>query len=257
MRKLLILITTRPKRCASGAAVVLSLGAALAVPARATAIYSNFGTGSCAGDPACIADNGINQNHDTVTGQSQTFDPGDIEMIANSFTSPGDFTLTGVSLPLQSGGTLTGSANIFLTSNNAGVPGAVLESWLGVTGEAFALPQVNAFSLTSVLNPALSSGTEYWLVVGPATDTSALAWNYTWFGPAASALNSLANGTPVAGIPTLAGPWGFDGGALQNAFEIDGTPVQSTSQVPEPATVSLLGAVLLGLVAISRRRMTS
>ena len=127
-----------------GCVLALSLGAALAIPARANTVYSNFGPASCAGDPTCIAHNGINQNFDAVTGQNQTFDAGDIEMIASAFTAGGDFTLTNVKLPLQSGGSLTGTENIYLTANNAGVPGAVLESWLGVTGEAFALPQVNA-----------------------------------------------------------------------------------------------------------------
>jgi hypothetical protein len=216
-----------------GSIVPISL-VALAIPARADVVYSNFGPAHCAGDPACIADNGINQNFDAVAGTTQTFDPGTVEMIANSFTAGGNFTLTDVKLPLQSGSGLNGTANVYLTANNAGVPGAVLESWLGVTGEAFALPQVNALSLASVLNPALTNGTEYWLVVGPATADSAAGWNYTWFGPAASALNLLANSTPNAGIPTLAGPWAYDGQILTSAFQIDGTPTVSTSPAPEP-----------------------
>jgi len=234
--------------------LTLLLGAALAIPARADTVYSNFGPASCAGDPACIADNGINQNADGVTGQTQTFDPGDIEMIANAFTPGGNFTLTDVMLPLQSGGSLTGTLNVYLTANNAGIPGAVLESWLGVTGEAVALPQVNALTLTSILNPTLSEGDKYWLVVGPATASSAAKWNKTWFGPAASALNSLSNGTPNAGIPTLAGPWAFDGDDLVNAFAIDGTPL-GTSPVPEPAPLAFMGAVLLGILVVSRRRI--
>ena len=229
---------------------------AIAVPARADTIYSNFGPSACLGNATCIADNGINQNFDSVTGQNQTFDPGDIEMIAQAFTSSGNFTLTDVKLPLQSGETLTGTANIYLTTNNGGVPGTVLESWLGVTGEPFALPQLNAITLTSVLNPALSSGAEYWLVVGPGTDTSAKGWNYTWFGPAASAANSLANSTPHSGIPTLAGPWAYDGNALQNAFAIDGTPRVITSTTPEPRMIPILGAGLIGIVVVFRRRIT-
>ena len=179
-------------------------------------------------------------------------------MIANSFTPSGNFKLSDVLLPLQAGGSLTGKANIYLTANNAGVPGAVVESWMGVTGEAFALPQLNAITLTSLLNPTLSNGTEYWLVVGPATDVSAAGWNYTWFGPAASALNSLANSTPHAGIPTLAGPWAYDGNVIQNAFAIDGTPtVPIGPTVPEPAMLPFVGTGLLAILVMFRRRMTS
>ncbi len=254
MQKELFFRAMNPMRFALSSMLAISLSFTAAIPARADTVYTNFGASVCGGDPTCIAYNGINQNFDAVTGQNQTFDQGDIEMIANSFTAGGDFKLTDVQLPLQSGTTLTGTANIYLTANNAGVPGTVLESWLGVTGEPFALPQLNAITLTSVLNPTLSNGSEYWLVVGPATDVSAKAWNYTWFGPGASASNLLANTTPHSGIPTLAGPWAYDGAPLQNAFAIEGTPTVITSSTPEPAMIPLL-AGLFGVLAISRRKM--
>src|SRR5258708_33003832 len=179
MRQALLFEAINPMRLVLSSVLAVLLGFTAAIPARADSVYTNFGTSVCGGDPACLADNGIKQNFDGVTGQNQTFDQGNVEMIANSFTASGNVNLTDVRLPLQSGTTLTGTANIYLTANNAGVPGAVLESWLGVTGEPFALPQLNAITLTSVLNPTLSNGSEYWLVVGPATDVSAKAWNYT------------------------------------------------------------------------------
>ena len=107
-----------------------------------------------------------------------------------------------------------------------------------------------------MLNPTLNNGDKYWLVVGPATDTSAAGWNYTWFGPAGSALNTLANVTPHSGIPTLAGPWAYDGNPLMEAFAVDGMPLSSTAPVPEPAPLAFMGAVLLGILVMSRRRVT-
>lgn len=229
---------------------IVAIFIALASPAHADVVFTNFGTAVCGGDPGCIAFNGINGGFDGVAGATQTFDHGDIEMIAGSFFSSGNFSLSDVMLPLMN--LQHGTADVYLTTNSAGVPGAVLESWLGIAGTA--VPPTNVTTLNSVLNPALTSGTEYWLVVGPSTSDSDVGWNYTW-DVAATNSNSRSNGTPgMAGIPLLTGPWGPHDNTLTNAFQIDGTPNNTPPPTPEPGTLSLLGAGFLGLVATFRRK---
>jgi hypothetical protein len=247
MKKLAVLAAMNLTRLGCCAVLAMLLGATLAIPARADTIFNNFGVGICGADAICIAQNGQGPA-DPVGGATAAHS--DIEMIANAFTPGGNFTLTGVTLPLQIA--FAGTYNVYLTSDAAGLPGAVLESWIGVSGGAVGIP-IPTTTLTSVLNPMLSNGTKYWLVVGPNSSLSEGGWARVIFpeGAAATAANSLANGTPNgSGIPTLAGPWANDDTQFQ-AFQIDGTPVNQ--QVPEPATLPLLGVGLIGLVAISRR----
>jgi len=235
---------------------VLIIGVVFSLSARGDVIFNNYGPGVCGGVPSCIAVNGINQNGSLIAGQNQTFQPGITQMIANAFTSGGNFTLTSVMLPLQA--TFAGGmANLYLTTDNGGSPGTTIESWLGVTGEPFAVPQANSITLNSATHPSLLNSTTYWLVVGPASNVAALSWNLSWPIPGNfNNSNQLSNRTPDgSGIPTLAGPW-TSGDLLTNAFQINGTP-QGTSTIPEPSTISLLCIGFVGLVGISLRRRMS
>lgn len=251
MRKQLSILMAQFGR---GSVLALVLGITLAISARASVIYTDFGTGICGGNPTCIANNGINQNTDGLAGATAPF--GDLEMAANGFTPVGSFTLSDVQLVIASFAPLaTNTANVYLMATSGGVPGAVLESWLGVLPEATATPQLNAITLTSAAHPTLSSGTEYWLAVGPATSTSFVGWYYSWT-VTSSASNLRENTTNGgAGIPTPAGPWNPYNSleVLQNAFQIDGTPIQ-TGGAPEPSSVALLstGLLLLALRKFAR-----
>jgi hypothetical protein len=178
-----------------------------ALPSQAAVVFTTIGAGICAGDATCIADNGINQNIDALPGD--TFSPFNSEMVASQFTPSGNFQLSDVKVVLQYlvalGG--TNSANIYLTADNAGQPGAILESWLNKTVENFQNTQLNANTFASVANPTLNSGTKYWFVVGPGDANADLGLNFSWT-VAASATTGLANFTPVAGDPDFGGTLG-------------------------------------------------
>ena len=91
--------------------------------------------------------------------------------------------------------------------------------------------------------------------MGPGATDADLGLNHSW-NVGGTALTQLANFTPnMSGIPTLAGPWVADGPSLMPAFQIDGT-IKGT-QIPEPSTFWVLGAGVIGLVAMARRRMNS
>jgi hypothetical protein len=238
--------------------VLASLSAMLvamtfALPGQAAAVvFTTIGTGICAGDATCIANNGINQNYDPLPGD--TFSPFNSEMVASQFTPSGNFQLSDVQVVLQFLSALGGvnSANIYLTADSAGQPGIVLESWLNKSVENFQNTQLNADVFNSVLNPTLNSGTKYWFVVGPGNANADLGLNPSWT-VAATAATGLANFTPVAGIPTLAGPWVSDGPSLMAAFQIDGTAVVGTP-TPEPGAWVLVGTGLVGCWVLMRRK---
>jgi PEP-CTERM motif-containing protein len=237
----------------SGLMPTALVAAALAIPANADIVFNNYGTGICGADAVCVAQNGQGGG-DPISGLAA--DPADVEMIADAFTSGGNFKLSDVILPLThaTGGTY----DVYLTADAAGVPGAVLESWIGVAGAGvFAFP-TPSITLTSLLNPVLNSGTKYWLVVGADSTNTNGAWDRVIFpeGAGATAADLLANVNHPngSGIPTLAGPW-FNDDSQFNAFRVDGTAVVSTSAVPEPGALWILGTGLAGLLAVVGRRV--
>jgi hypothetical protein len=236
------------------------VGLVTAFPAKADVVYTTFGTSICGGDATCIANNGINQNYDAVDGPSNTISPFETEMIADSFTPTANFTLSDVQLVLQNLG--QGDANVYLTSDSGGTPGAVLESWI-TPGEPFALTQLNALTLTSVATPTLTAGTQYWLVVAPNAKNSAVGYNYSW-NVDISGSSQLFDATPgPGGFATLAsapGNWFPDGPGLEAAFRIDGTPTTGGGgggSVPETSSLGFFGIGALGLLAIASRKRRS
>jgi hypothetical protein len=179
----------------------------------------------------------------------------DTQSLAAGFISSSNFTFNDVTLPLDNIG--FGNADVYLMSSSGADPGTVLESWLNVVGAPLATPPTPQTTITldaSGSPVTLSSGDEYWLVVTPASSTSAVFWNYNWFG-------ATTPGTLYDPInASNSGPWYTN--IAENAFEIDGTAISSgpppppPPAVPEPSMFWLLGTGLIG-IAIFRHRMKS
>jgi len=254
MKKPWILTRTNRARVVSASLLTILLGIVLTIPARASVVFTNFGTAICGGVSLCITYDGINQNDEQVAGTAQTFEPTnplETQSLAAGFTSGGNFTFTDVTLPLDNIG--YGNADVYLMNSSGGAPGTVLESWQNVIGAPFATPPAAQTTITldaSGPSVTLSSGDNYWLVVTPATSTSTVFWNYNWFG-----VNTP--GTLYNPDATNSGPWYAN--VAENAFEIDGTAISSgppPPTVPEPSMFWFLGTGLIG-VAIFRRRVKS
>jgi len=183
-------------------------------------VYSNFGAGNsydcCNGytESGAGSFTGFNSLQamafTNATGQNLALTQIDI---ADSFVS-GDNSMT-----------------LNLYADNAGVPGAVLESWtvnnLPALGTCCAVSRV--FDVAGVV---LQNGATYWLA--PASDNSTWeAWNWNVIG--ANGAGALS--TDV-GATWASGPYGPNG-----AFDVLGKPT-----VPEPPAVLLVGTALAGIL---------
>lgn len=175
--------------------------------------------------------------------------------VAASFVPSVTAMLEAVIVPFADFGPVFGfpasQLSLSVTGSNAlGLPGtSVLESFLyqGPFGSpAGAIP----ITLSSVLNPLLTAGTQYWIVatnpVGPSGGV--LGWS----------VNSTGD-TSATGGRTLQGSVGnfaldYQVRDPDVAFEVTGNPV---ALVPEPSSISLLLAGLSVIVLRSRSRLRS
>ena len=191
---------------------------------HASIIFSNFGPGImyapdgvgigfAPGDPA-----GKNRSYGTgftVTGQS--------------------YRLTDLNLPL---GLISGTnaVQVAITADNAGSPGAVLESFL-LTSVGQPQSPLSLILIPSALHPILNEGSQYWVTVsGGAPDTFAL-WALTLSGITGPAAAKL--------FPN--DPWSVNINRT-GALQVGGTVV------PEPSPILLISISLLSLAASRKRR---
>jgi hypothetical protein len=137
--------------------------------------------------------------------------------------------------------------SIFDDSSN-GMPGNT-EAPLTETGTVTG-PGVVTFECGNMyaVCPVLDAGQTYWLVAQQESDPSALSMIFesptdtaTWY------YDETGNAGGPWTVATLTDSIG--------AFDVNGTP--STSPVPEPASLALLGSGMLGVLVAGRRRLVA
>lgn len=185
----------------------------LVIPLRAAIVFTNFQSASPTG---C-----------TVPPTGNTV------ACAAAFTPSANYTMTDAQVEVETLiAPVNGNFDLFLYSNNSGVPG----SSLGMIGTGIA---PTTFGIVTVNSPALSliSGTEYWLVMGPHDSNTFMNWADGGNPVPPAAVDTNWPGSNWSPNPTAS-----------SQFQIDGTLSSST---PEPAT---LGLVVAGVLLVTLRR---
>jgi hypothetical protein len=198
--------------------VLLLAGALAPLALQADVIFSNL-TGTSPTSSLDIAGNFL--------------DPPDGAEAAEAFTPTGNFSMTGAQV-LYAGGDEP-YFGLSLYSNNSGEPGSMIEILARQLGNAYSTYSlVTANSFTPI---DLTDGTEYWLVMTPATPFSETGWD-----GGGSSLVPEASSTAYGTTWTIA--------SANAEFQIDGTPITTT---PEPSTLPLVSVGVVGLLIAARR----
>jgi hypothetical protein len=129
----------------------------------------------------------------------------------------------------------SGLSNFYIAQDNgSGIPGNILESWIGVQNAANGLLTIN-----SAVQPLLQAGQEYWLCDEPGAANSYNAWyqNNQGISPGDAFDRS---------------EWGWD--TIPAGIETAGVFNVSVMPVPEPpvGALAFLGVIFLTRAALSR-----
>ncbi len=187
-------------------------------------LYSNFGPGDSYFEgpgvtfgcgAMCWGNDGLTLAWAFTPGVTATFT--ELETVATSMFAPTSLIAS-------------------IWTDSGGVPGAMIESLSTPLDPTF-----THFDFLSVLHPTLTAGTTYWFVAAvpdPVNDAAQLA------------LNSIGATGPQAYM-WGAGPWADGGSNLQAVFRVTG---DVESSVPEPSSLALIVAAMLGGLMGLRRR---
>ena len=190
------------------------------VLAAASCLYLNGGT-------VIYSDFGAGQTYNNSAGWAE----GAGASVASGFDPSANGTLSQVDVALENGGA-TQPLLVALETNSAGTPsGTVLDSWILSTSGVAGSPQI--YALASSLNPTLTAGTEYWLVLSSNDPNDYYAWMENSAGTTGKDFN---NGSGWQIQPSLVTP----------AFDVV-IGSASSATAPEPAT---LGFTAVGFLAL-------
>ncbi len=191
-----------------------------AAPLGAGIVYSNFGPGDSYN-----------------SGAGWTIGHPDLRMDqGHAFTPVSSFTLGQIdfALGLASG---TNQAELWLMSDAGGEPGSVIESF-SFTGTMGAFGDLNPpLSATSVLQPELLAGVQYWIIASAPVEDTWAAWNLNDQGA-----------TGLHASRQFGGAWALTSDDALGAFRIQ------DAAIPEPGTFLLL---LGGLGLLVCRRLSA
>ena len=195
--------------------VLVILGLATATPCSADTIYNNLGT-----DNSYI----INREYDT-----------NFSFLGTTFVTTGSGALDTV---LTSVFSFDSPITFGLYTNGNNAPDTLLESWSvpvpGLPGQLF--------TLNSVLNPVLTADTQYWFVI-TQTRPEQVAWYENNQG-VAGGIFAGNSGSMIEFLPASPMP----------AIQLNSTSGGSTTTVPEPGSLPMLGFAIAGLVVAVRLR---
>jgi len=201
--------------------------AAPAVSRADTVVFSNFGAGSSyntsVANPVGNAFDGNNY------GEGDTFTP----------TSTTKLSSIDIALSCFSAGLCPDAFTVSLDTSSGDAPSTVLESF-SVAGTSLGLfGSSNApIVLTSILDPTLTSGTQYWVTVTSDLNDS-IGWNLNSTGDPSDEALSFDGGAS----------WFSPSGQTPGAYEVNGASSTTTPPVPEPSSLGLMMTGLLSLAA--------
>lgn len=200
---------------------------------KADVLYTNFGPGTTYTDSSgVIVSNGSVETSvaEELPVLTSSYDLTSIEFVASTETPS----------PLN-------SVTVGIYADNGGVPAATALESITLTGQLapFDGSLSPVLTATSVTNPLLSAGSQYWLVMdGPASEY--LVWDLN----STSTVGYLeTNGTAGEWINNP-NPFASETNAV---FEVDGTLISGAAAAPEPRTWMLLAGGL-GLISVLARR---
>jgi hypothetical protein len=218
-----------PRRVPALFAMLVSLLAAPTI-ARADIVFTNFG-------PSYLYD--VTEGNSVGNGLNGS---GNNYAEGETFTPTATYTLNTIRVALSSANndnTNDDTLTVNLTVDAGDQPGAVLESFSIAPGTLGPLGSDNPpIVLTSLLNPTLTGGTQYWVTVSDAAGNDAIVWN----------LNNQGDSNDQATSTDGGSTWFAPTGNTPGAFEVDGTFVGAIA-APEPASLALLTSGAFAMIA--------
>lgn len=214
--------------------LVAMLGLGSMRPASAAVIFDSTGLGGSTADVVPLLNN---------------------TPLGDSFLASSSWTLTGVTLDLLLSGAATGGFNVYLEQNSGSTsvpaPNGVNAVQLGsVSDSALSSTAITAVTISAPGGVTLTSGARYWLVLAYSGRgaTTAAEWVYgaAALSPPAAASGEYSYSSGQTAPNNTLSPFQM---LVTGNLNIPGG-----TNVPEPATLPLLGLPLVGLYWSRKRR---